>query len=102
MFWVLQYLVMKRVSIELNFYSLYLNFFDMLKNFEFNKMVLNEIYRNIKVFLILDKVVVNFLDCFLLKNLGYWLGMIILVKNKFILYIDLDVKLLLLEVYVKG
>lgn len=47
--WVSQYLVMKRVSIELNFHSLYSNFMDALKNIEFNKMVLAETYRNIKV-----------------------------------------------------
>lgn len=47
--WVSQYLVMKRVSIEPNFHSLYSNFLDTLKNLEFNKMVLNETYRNIKV-----------------------------------------------------
>uniref|UniRef100_A0A669QWU0 CCR4-NOT transcription complex subunit 1 n=1 Tax=Phasianus colchicus TaxID=9054 RepID=A0A669QWU0_PHACC len=46
--WVSQYLVMKRVSIEPNFHSLYSNFLDTLKNPEFNKMVLNETYRNIK------------------------------------------------------
>uniref|UniRef100_A0A673Y1D4 CCR4-NOT transcription complex, subunit 1 n=1 Tax=Salmo trutta TaxID=8032 RepID=A0A673Y1D4_SALTR len=46
--WVSQYLVMKRVSIEPNFHSLYSNFLDTLKNPEFVKMVLNETYRNIK------------------------------------------------------
>lgn len=49
--WVSQYLVMKRVSIEPNFHSLYSNFLDTLKNPEFVKMVLNETYRNIKVHL---------------------------------------------------
>lgn len=47
--WVSQYLVMKRVSIEPNFHSLYSNFLDTLKNPEFGKMVLSETYRNIKV-----------------------------------------------------
>lgn len=47
--WVSQYLVMKRVSIEPNFHSLYSNFLDTLKNAEFFKMVLSETYRNIKV-----------------------------------------------------
>uniref|UniRef100_A0A8C7R945 CCR4-NOT transcription complex, subunit 1 n=1 Tax=Oncorhynchus mykiss TaxID=8022 RepID=A0A8C7R945_ONCMY len=46
--WVSQYLVMKRVSIEPNFHSLYSNFLDTLKNPEFVKMALNETYRNIK------------------------------------------------------
>lgn len=57
--WVSQYLVMKRVSIEPNFHSLYSNFLDTLKNPEFNKMVLNETYRNIKV-RVLNKSFNNF------------------------------------------
>ncbi|XP_067408847.1 CCR4-NOT transcription complex subunit 1 isoform X9 [Emydura macquarii macquarii] len=100
--WVSQYLVMKRVSIEPNFHSLYSNFLDTLKNPDFNKMVLNETYRNIKVLLTSDKAAANFSDRSLLKNLGHWLGMITLAKNKPILHTDLDVKSLLLEAYVKG
>lgn len=56
--WVSQYLVMKRVSIEPNFHSLYSNFLDTLKNPEFVKMVLNETYRNIKVSLLVFTVFV--------------------------------------------
>ncbi|XP_060784348.1 CCR4-NOT transcription complex subunit 1 isoform X3 [Neoarius graeffei] len=100
--WVSQYLVMKRVSIEPNFHSLYSNFLDTLKNSEFVKMVLNETYRNIKVLLTSDKAAANFSDRSLLKNLGHWLGMITLAKNKPILYTDLELKSLLLEAYVKG
>ncbi|XP_039665300.1 CCR4-NOT transcription complex subunit 1 isoform X10 [Perca fluviatilis] len=100
--WVSQYLVMKRVSIEPNFHGLYSNFLDTLKNPEFVKMVLNETYRNIKVLLTSDKAAANFSDRSLLKNLGHWLGMITLAKNKPILYTDLEVKSLLLEAYVKG
>ncbi|KAM9302308.1 CCR4-NOT transcription complex subunit 1 [Gastrophryne carolinensis] len=100
--WVSQYLVMKRVSIELNFHSLYSNFMDALKHLEFNKMVLAETYRNIKVLLTSDKAAANFSDRSLLKNLGHWLGMVTLAKNKPILHTDLDVKSLLLEAYVKG
>ncbi|XP_043935455.1 CCR4-NOT transcription complex subunit 1 [Protopterus annectens] len=100
--WVSQYLVMKRVSIEPNFHSLYSNFLDTLKNSDFNKMVLAETYRNIKVLLTSDKAAANFSDRSLLKNLGHWLGMITLAKNKPILHTDLDVKSLLLEAYVKG
>uniref|UniRef100_A0A3Q2EDJ4 CCR4-NOT transcription complex subunit 1 n=1 Tax=Cyprinodon variegatus TaxID=28743 RepID=A0A3Q2EDJ4_CYPVA len=100
--WVSQYLVMKRVSIEPNFHSLYSNFLDTLKNPEFVKMVLNETYRNIKVLLTSDKAAANFSDRSLLKNLGHWLGMITVAKNKPILYTDLELKSLLLEAYVKG
>uniref|UniRef100_UPI00358E5F7C CCR4-NOT transcription complex subunit 1-like isoform X3 n=1 Tax=Myxine glutinosa TaxID=7769 RepID=UPI00358E5F7C len=100
--WVGQYLVMKRASIEPNFHGLYSNFIDTLKNPDFTKMVLVETFRNIKVLLTSDKQAANFSDRSLLKNLGHWLGMVTLAKNKPILQIDIDVKALLLEAYGKG
>ncbi|KAL4601485.1 CCR4-NOT transcription complex subunit 1-like, partial [Arapaima gigas] len=100
--WLSQYLIVKRVSIEPNFHCLYSNFLDTLKNQEFVKMVLKETYRNIKVLLTSDKAAANFSDRSLLKNLGHWLGVITLAKNKPILYIDLEIKSLLLEAYAKG
>lgn len=100
--WLSQYLVMKRASIELNFHVLYSNFLDVLKVKELLKMVTKETFRNIGVLLRSDKGIANFSDRSLLKNLGHWLGMLTLGRNKPILYIELDVKGLLLEAYHKG
>lgn len=47
--WLTQYLVMKRSSIEPNFHQLYLDFMDVVDLAPFNKEVLKETYRNIKV-----------------------------------------------------
>jgi len=100
--WVAQYLVMKRASIEHNFHTLYANFIDHLKAVELIKMVIKETFRNIKVLLRSDKGVANFSDRTLLKNLGHWLGMLTLAKNKPILYVDIDLKSLIYEAYHKG
>ncbi|XP_063987616.1 CCR4-NOT transcription complex subunit 1 [Diachasmimorpha longicaudata] len=100
--WMAQYLVMKRASIELNFHALYSNFLDCLKAPEINKMVTRETFRNIKVLLRSDKGIANFSDRSLLKNLGHWLGMLTLGRNKPILQIDIDLKSLLVEAYHKG
>uniref|UniRef100_A0A1B6IPJ6 CCR4-NOT transcription complex subunit 1 n=1 Tax=Homalodisca liturata TaxID=320908 RepID=A0A1B6IPJ6_9HEMI len=100
--WISQYLVMKRASIELNFHVLYSNFLDVLKVPEVNVMVLKETYRNIRVLLRSDKGIANFSDRSLLKNLGHWLGMLTLGRNKPILYRDLDLNSLLIEAYNKG
>ncbi|KAI4469623.1 ccr4-not transcription complex [Holotrichia oblita] len=100
--WISQYLVMKRASIELNFHALYSNFLDVLKVPDVNRMVTKETYRNIKVLLRADKVIANFSDRSLLKNLGHWLGMLTLARNKPILQNDLDLKSLLVEAYYKG
>ncbi|XP_014599934.1 PREDICTED: CCR4-NOT transcription complex subunit 1 isoform X1 [Polistes canadensis] len=100
--WMAQYLVMKRASIELNFHALYSNFLDCLKLPEVNKMVTRETFRNIKVLLRSDKGIANFSDRSLLKNLGHWLGMLTLGRNKPILQVDIDLKSLLVEAYHKG
>ncbi|XP_076470610.1 CCR4-NOT transcription complex subunit 1-like isoform X2 [Babylonia areolata] len=101
--WVSQYLVMKRASIEPNFHVLYSNFIDVLKIMQLSNMVLKETYRNIKVLLQSDiKGVANFSDRSLLKNLGHWLGMMTLGKNKPILRSDMDLKSLVYEAYHKG
>lgn len=85
--WVGQYLVMKRASIEPNFHTLYSNFLDTLKNSELSRLVIAETFRNIKVLLRSDKGIANFSDRSLLKNLGHWLGLLMLAKNKPILQV---------------
>ncbi|RWS10080.1 CCR4-NOT transcription complex subunit 1-like protein, partial [Dinothrombium tinctorium] len=100
--WIAQYFVMKRASIEPNFHTLYANFIEVMKISELTKLVIKETYRNIKVLLRSDKEIANFSDRSLLKNLGHWLGMLTLAKNKAILAIDLNLKDLLIEAYHKG
>ncbi|CAH0545815.1 unnamed protein product [Brassicogethes aeneus] len=100
--WLSQYLVMKRASIEFNFHALYSNFLDTLAVPEVYRMVTRETFRNIRVLLRSDKAVANFSDRSLLKNLGHWLGMLTLGRNKPILQIDIDLKSLLVEAYHKG
>lgn len=93
---------MKRASIEFNFHALYSNFLDVLKVPELNRMVVRETFRNIKVLLHSDKGIANFSDRSLLKNLGHFLGMLTLARNKPILQNDMDLKALLAEAYHKG
>ncbi|KAH8375343.1 hypothetical protein KR200_009943 [Drosophila serrata] len=100
--WLAQYLVLKRASMEFNFHTLYYNFLEALKNCEINRFVTKETLRNIKVLLRSDKGVINFSDRSLLKNLGHWLGMMTLGRNRPILLLDLDLKSLLAEAYHKG
>lgn len=100
--WLSQYLVLKRASIEVNFHVLYSNFLDALKIAEINRLVTKETFRNIRVLLRSDKSIANFSDRSLLKNLGHWLGMLTLGRNKPILHVDIDLKSLLMEAYHKG
>lgn len=100
--WMSQYLVLKRASIEINFHTLYSNFLDALKMPELLILTTNETFRNIKVLLRSDKSIANFSDRSLLKNLGHWLGMLTLGRNRPILHVDIDLKSLVLEAYNKG
>lgn len=100
--WAAQYLVMKRASIEPNFHTLYANFVDALNHPKLTTLVTKETFRNIRVLLRSDKGDANFSDRTLLKNLGHWLGMLTLAKNKPILQIDIDLKGLLYEAYHKS
>lgn len=100
--WLSQYMVLKRASIELNFHALYSNFLDALKTPDIVRLVTKETFRNIRVLLHSDKGIENFSDRSLLKNLGHWLGMMTLGRNRPILHIDLDLKSLLMEAYHKG
>ena len=47
--WVARYLVIKRVSSEQNFHSLYMSFLDTLDLYPLEEVILRETYRNIKV-----------------------------------------------------
>lgn len=100
--WMSQYLVLKRASIEINFHTLYSNFLDALKMHELLVLTTNETFRNIKVLLRSDKSIANFSDRSLLKNLGHWMGMLTLGRNRPILHNDIDLKSLVLEAYNKG
>ena len=100
--WLAQYLVMKRASIEPNFHTLYSSFLEVLQKEVLYKEVLKETYSNIQILLESDKSIANFSDRSLLKNLGHWLGLMTLGRNRPILMIDVDIKPLIIEAYHKG
>jgi len=100
--WLAEYLVMKRASIEPNFHTLYSNFLESLNSEPLYCFVIKETYKNIGILLSSDKSQANFSDRSLLKNLGHWLGLMLLARNKPILMIDLDIKNLIIEAYHNG
>ena len=100
--WLAQYLVMKRASIEPNFHTLYSQFLVVLKSEKLYDEVVKETYKNIGILLRADKSMANFSDRSLLKNLGHWLGLMLLARNKPILMVDLDMKHLIIEAYHGG
>jgi CCR4-NOT transcription complex subunit 1 len=93
--WFSNYLVVKRVSIEPNFHSLYISFLDQMASKSLEKAALIETYNSIKVLLVSEKTLTSSQERTLLKNLGCWLGSLTLAKNKPIKYKDLALKVCL-------
>lgn len=100
--WIAHYFSTKRAAIEQNFQPLYANFLHELKNPKLIEAMTRETYKNIKHLLRLDKKADNINERSVLKNLGQWLGLLTLARNKPILHVDLDLKGLLVEAYHKG
>lgn len=102
--WLAHFLVVKRISTQANYHSLYLKFLDQLG--EYGKGLLEAIidsaYRNIGKLLRSPKITTSSSERSYLKNLGIWLGQITLARNRPILQIMLDCKELLLQGYETG
>lgn len=102
--WLGQYLVVKRISTQPNFHSVYLAFLEHLG--EFGKglveAILASVYENVGKLLVSPKITTSTSERSLLKNLGSWLGQITLARNRPILQIMLDCKELLFQGYENG
>ena len=97
-----RYLVIQRVSIEANFQKLYSSFLDAVDVEELNRAMIETTYDNIKVLLASDKVLSSSSERSLLKNLGSWLGLLTIAKNRPIRSKHLDLKALILEAFDSG
>lgn len=102
--WLGHFLVVKRISTQANFHSLYLTLLDQLG--EYGKglveKILESVYHNIGKLLRSPKITTSSSERSYLKNLGIWLGQITLARNRPILQIMLDCKELLLQGYETG
>ena len=102
--WLGNYLVVKRISTQPNFHSLYLAFLEKLGDYGKGliKAILDSVYLNVGKLLRSPKITVLTSERSLLKNLGSWLGAITLARNKPILHRMLDCKELLYQGYETG
>ncbi|KAL7495152.1 hypothetical protein ACHAWT_006213 [Skeletonema menzelii] len=102
--WLGNYLVVKRISTQPNFHTMYLCFIDSLG--EYGKglvdAIIASVYVNVGKLLRSQKITTSTSERSLLKNLGSWLGQITLARNRPILQIMLDCKELLFQGYETG
>ncbi|KAL9650796.1 hypothetical protein ABK040_001846 [Willaertia magna] len=97
-----RYIVINRASLEPNFHAVYAKFLTTLKLEDLNKQVLRQTYESIQALLKSERITTSLSERSLLKNLGSWLGLQTLAKNKPVLQKDLDIKALLFDAYEKG
>lgn len=100
--WFAQYLVVKRVSLEPNFHSLYSGMLDELQMKPLHRAILSSTLQNARVLLSSAKIRSSSSQRSLLKNLGSWLGQITLARNKALLMRSLDMKELICDAYERG
>uniref|UniRef100_A0A0K0EDC4 CCR4-NOT transcription complex subunit 1 n=1 Tax=Strongyloides stercoralis TaxID=6248 RepID=A0A0K0EDC4_STRER len=103
-FWFARYLVVHRIAIEVNHHKMYNMLLKEIGNETLDEMIKKETFRSITILLRLDTRIRNqaYADRQTLKNMGNWLGMITIARDKPIVSCDLDLKSLLLEAYAKG
>eukprot|EP01035_Chromulina_nebulosa_P020075 gene20075-26069_t len=100
--WFANYLVVKRISTHANLHPIYLTLMDNLDNNDLNKLVLDCIYHNTTKLLLSSKITTSSSERSLLRNLGIWLGLTTLARNKPLLHRRIVLKELLIWGYETG
>ncbi|EAN77580.1 NOT1 [Trypanosoma brucei brucei TREU927] len=76
-----EYFVVKRAALEPNYHPTYLNLLNNLQSKQLEKAIRSATVSSIKLLLSSDKIRADPGERSLLKNLGYWLGLLTLAKN---------------------
>jgi CCR4-NOT transcription complex subunit 1 len=100
--WFANYLVVKRISAQPNLHPLYLTLIDTLDNTDLNSVILDSTYHNATKLLLSPKITTSSTERTLLRNLGIWLGLMTLARNKPLLHRRVEVKELLYWGYETG
>lgn len=100
--WFANYLVDQRISAEPNNHQLYLRFLDALEKPKLGKLILQETFIKSAAMLNSEKTMQVTSERAILKNLGSWLGIITLARDKPIRHKNISFKDLLIEGYENG
>lgn len=100
--WMANYLVVKRIATQPNYHTVYLIFIEKLMRPDLEKEILLRTLQNARKLLTSGTITTNSQQRSLLKNLGSWLGVFTLSRNKPLLQRDLDIKELLYVGYETG
>eukprot|EP01059_Diplonema_ambulator_P009701 TRINITY_DN19646_c0_g1_i2.p1 TRINITY_DN19646_c0_g1~~TRINITY_DN19646_c0_g1_i2.p1 ORF type:complete len:2034 (+),score=692.67 TRINITY_DN19646_c0_g1_i2:84-6185(+) len=96
------YLIVKRISLEPNFHKLYQKMLDNIKDRDLDNHVTQASYRAVRTLLASQKISTNSSERSLLKNLGAWIGLQTLARNRSLLARELNLKDLLMTAMEQG
>jgi CCR4-NOT transcription complex subunit 1 len=100
--WFAHYLVVKRLSTQLNLHGMYIIVLDIIDSDELGKVILNCVYHNVTKLLQSPKITTSSAERSILRNLGTWLGQVTLSRNRPLLQRRIDLKELLFWGYETG
>lgn len=100
--WFSNFFIVNRISAENNNHAIYNELISLIDNKELNKLLIKDSIYFIKRFLASENLEKDMKEKNVLKNLGSWLGIMTLQKNKPILAKDLDLKEIIFDAYEKG
>ena len=100
--WFSNFFIINRISAENNNHQIYNELITLINNKDLNKLLIKDTIFFIKKLLASENLEKELKEKNVLKNLGSWLGIMTLSKNKPILAKDLDLKEIIFEAYEKG
>lgn len=98
-FWLANNVVVQRVCIEPNLHGLYIDFIDAFPDVAFERCVLDETYAAAHAALALKAEAPTPTERAAFKNLGAWLGLLTLARNRPVLMRELSLKDVLIEAF---
>lgn len=100
--WFSNFFILNRVSVENNNHPIYNELITLIDLKELNQLLIKDTISFIKKLLVSENLAKDPREKNVLKNLGSWLGIMTLAKNKPILAKDLDLKEIIFEAYENG
>ncbi|CAO1632939.1 unnamed protein product [Parajaminaea phylloscopi] len=100
--WFASYLTLERCQLEPNFHGLYLRFLEAVSDATLDAYVLRETLILAQRLINMESTVSTLQNRKALQNVGSWLGLLTLARDKPIRFKNIDFKLLLLEGYDSG
>ncbi|ETV91054.1 hypothetical protein H310_14294 [Aphanomyces invadans] len=100
--WFAQYLVGKRIATQPNYHTVYLIFMEKINQPHLEHAIFKTALQHVHKLLTSGTITTNSQQRSLLKNLGSWMGLMTLGRNKALLQRDLDLKELLYVGYETG